>query len=371
MASARGDFGARGWHVLTSELDYDLPPDRIATRPASPPDTARLMVVHLSQGSISHQTVSALPDLLHAGDLFVRNGTGVLAARLEGRRDTLEGSNRGGGRVEGIFLSTVAQQRWRVLLKAGGRLQAGERVWLSSSLWITLIEPDGRGWIVEPSSPGSASALLQDCGLTPIPPYILKARRDRGESVADAEDRQWYQTCFANSDGGGSVAAPTAGLHLTPAIDNQLGIAGIETATVTLDVGEGTFRGVESLHLEDHAMHSEQFHVGEAAMAQLRQGPAAGGRLIALGTTTTRVLESLPEPLPGGGVSGTTDLLIAPGHRWRRVDGLLTNFHLPRSTLLALVGALVGMDRLHALYATAIEERYRFYSYGDAMLILP
>lgn len=357
--------------MLTSALDYALPPDRIATRPASPRDAARLMVIHLSKDSVSHRTVSDLPTLLHAGDLFVRNGTAVLAARLEGQRDALPGSSRGGGRVEGIFVSSLPGHRWRVLLKAGGRLQVGERIWLSPSLWITLLEADDRGWIVEPSSPGSAAALLQGCGLTPIPPYILKARRDRGEVVADADDRQWYQTCFTNSAGAGSVAAPTAGLHLTPAVDDGLRIAGIETATVTLDVGEGTFRGVETVQLEDHAMHTEQFHVSKAAMAQLRGGPGPGGRVISLGTTTARVLESLPELLPEGSLSGSTNLLIAPGHRWRRVDGLLTNFHLPRSTLLALVGAIVGMDRLHALYKTAIEERYRFYSYGDAMLILP
>jgi len=357
--------------VLTSELEYDLPSDRIATHPVSPRDTAKLMVVHRSTGDVSHRRVTDLPSLLQRGDVFVRNVTAVLAARLDGYRARLNGTGRGGGRVEGLFVSCLSGGRWRVLLKTGGRLRAGERVHLSESCSITLLEQAGRAWIVEPSSADDAADLLDGCGLTPVPPYILKARRARGEQVPDVDDRQWYQTCFADRGQRGSVAAPTAGLHVTPGVDLALQAAGIETVSVTLHVGEGTFQGVESADLADHPMHAEQFHVDAAAMGQLREGPGPGGRLVALGTTTARLLESLPEGLPEGPLSASTDLLIAPGHRWRRVEGLLTNFHLPRSTLLALVGAFVGMETLRSLYATAIEERYRFYSYGDAMLILP
>jgi S-adenosylmethionine:tRNA ribosyltransferase-isomerase len=357
--------------VLTSDLDYDLPPERIATHPVSPPDAAKLLVFRRSTKAVSHHHVSDLPALLQRGDLLVRNDTSVLAARLLGHRAHQGESGRGGGKVEGLFVESQANGDWRVLLKAGGRLQVGERIALSPKCSITLVEPDGRGWIVRPSSTQAVSAVLDGCGLTPVPPYILKARRSRGESVPDAQDRQWYETCFADESKRGSVAAPTAGLHITAGVNESLQQAGVATTSVTLHVGEGTFRGVDTDTLEDHAMHSEYFHVEESSMATLRNGPAQGGRVIALGTTTARLLESLPEALPKGPWSGKTDLLIAPGHAWRHVEGLLTNFHLPRSTLLALVGALVGMDVLRSLYETAIQERYRFYSYGDAMLILP
>jgi S-adenosylmethionine:tRNA ribosyltransferase-isomerase len=255
------------------------------------------------------------------------------------------------------------------MLTAGGRLREGETIALGRGLALELVGRQDRRWLARPNCADAATDMLERAGYTPLPPYILKARIERGECVDDAEDRLWYRTLFADDAHRGSVAAPTAGLHLTPSVDSALAKRGVDVAHVTLHVGEGTFRGIETDTLEAHAMHSERFSVNSSTVAQLQL--QRQGRLIAVGTTTTRLLESLPESLPAEGITGSTDLLIAPGHDWRWVDGLLTNFHLPRSTLLALVGAMVGMDNLRTIYAQALEQRYRFYSYGDAMLILP
>ena len=354
-------------------LDYVLPPDLIATHPAEPRDTARLMIVQCGTGQIEHVTVRDMAERFCSSDLLVRNDTAVLAARLIGQRAS-DGA-RGGGRVEGLFLSSHDNGDWSVMLTAGGKLTEGEVITLngagSERATLRLKSREGRYWRAAVEVCDSPEAVLSQLGRTPLPPYILKARKARGEVVDEHVDRAWYRTIFARSDRMGSVAAPTAGLHFTQEIDARIAEIGVRQAAVTLDVGEGTFRPVTAACLEDHDMHFESWRVDADAVEMLRRGPACGGRLIAVGTTTTRVLESLPVELPEGPLSGDTDLLIAPGHVFRRVDGLLTNFHLPRSTLLALVAAFTGLELLHEIYSIAIEERYRFYSYGDAMLVLP
>jgi len=358
--------------VNIDELQYDLPAELIATRPAEPRCSARMLVVRRGAGQIEHAHVRDLPDFLRPDDLLVRNNTAVLAARLVGRRES--DGRRGGGKIEGLFLESCGSD-WLVLLTQSGKLQTGEQLFLegpdSSQIEIRLVERRGRGWLVRPSEAAPVEALLRAVGRTPLPPYILRARDNRGEHLADELDREWYRTLFADPACYGSVAAPTAGLHFSEDLLGRLRERGVNEASVTLHVGEGTFRPVSAERLEDHDMHSEVWHVDEAALAALRAGPGSQGRLVAVGTTTTRLLESLPDPLPAEPISGETDLLIAPGFRFRRVEALLTNFHLPRSTLLALVGALTGLDLMREAYAQAVANRYRFYSYGDAMLVMP
>ena len=365
---SRGGHAIGGRRVLTAELDYHLPAELVATSPCTPRDGARLLVYRMGDASIEHLHVHDLPDLLGAGDLLVRNDTAVLCARLAGNRAAMA-DGRGGGKVDGLFVEAMADGCWRVMLSAGGRLQPGESIELDDGVHLALVEKVDRDWLVRPSDQAGAERVLQRCGRVPLPPYILKARRDRNEAFDDAQDRDWYRTLYARPEHSGSVAAPTAGLHLTPEVDGALADREVDVTHVTLHVGEGTFKGVTADALEDHHMHAEHWTLGPEAAATL-DAPRTG-RVIAVGTTTTRLLESLPATLPAGGCSGTTDLLIEPGHVWMRVEGLMTNFHLPRSTLLALVGGLVGMPVLHELYALAIAERYRFYSYGDAMLVLP
>ena len=358
-------------------LDYDLPPELIATRPVEPRDSARMLVVRCEDGSIEHAHVSDLPEFLRSGDLLVRNDTSVIAARLVGRRVVrvgTRGGEVGGGRVDGLYLRSVGED-WLVMLTASGRLAVGERVELESPdgevVGVELREKFGRAWRIRPECTDTAASVLASLGRTPLPPYILKARARRGEEIEESDDRRWYRTTFANPNQFGSVAAPTAGLHFTDMIREKLRVGGIAETAVTLHVGEGTFRPVTASRLEDHDMHSETWSIDADAAKMLREGPGEGGRVVAVGTTTTRLLESLPDTLPDGPLAGSTELLISPGWSFRRVEGMVTNFHLPRSTLLALVGAKMGIEFMHEAYRVAVAQRYRFYSYGDAMLILP
>lgn len=364
--------------LRASDLEYELPPGAVATRPAQPRDSARLMVVSRSgDRPTEHRVVSDLPALLRDGDLLVLNTTRVLPARLEGvRRDTR-------GRIEGLFLGPAPAAsggpRWTVLLR-GRHLRPGVELILGASdparpsRGLRLIEPvaDQAGaWVVEVlanDGPAEPDALGQ-VGRTPLPPYILKARRHAGLGVADATDRAWYQTVYAEEPG--SVAAPTAGLHFTPELLAALERRGIARTGVVLHVGTGTFRPVETEYVEEHPMHGEFCRVPEAAVAAISHAKARAGRVVAVGTTSARVLESFASS--GAAPAYETRLLITPGYQWRTVDALVTNFHLPRSTLLAMVAALFpdGVERVKALYREAIGRGYRFYSYGDAMLILP
>lgn len=352
----------------TDALDFDLPPELIATRPVEPRDSARLMHLSRIDGEVAHRRFHDLPELLRAGDLLVLNDTRVLPARLRGRRVP------GGGRVGGLFLEEREAGRWLVMLRVNGRLHAADVVELIDQdeepvARLSLVERQGDGWLVDVDPPSPAAEILGRAGQTPLPPYILGARRDRSEAVDDSDDHDWYQTVFAGSHAG-SVAAPTAGLHMTEDLLQRLADQGVRTAQVTLDVGAGTFKPVSTDTVEAHDMHEERYEVTPETLRAVRETRAAGGRVIAVGTTSVRTLESIDDLDADEPVSGSTRLLITPGYTFRHVDGMVTNFHLPRSTLLALVAALAGLDETLAAYRVAIAERYRFYSYGDAMLIV-
>jgi S-adenosylmethionine:tRNA ribosyltransferase-isomerase len=364
--------------LRTADLDYSLPPDRIATHPAHPRDAARLMVIDRATGqALDHRAVRDLPLLLRPGDLLVFNTTRVIPARFRGVR---KGT---GGRFEGLWLRDCGPTRWICLIK-GRHTRAGAEFELSghdgsaSGVRLRVIgrpaeEPEA--WEVEVLGAEGLSTpqLLERAGWTPLPPYILKARRDAGDSGDEAADREEYQTVYARE--AGSVAAPTAGLHFTPGLLEGLDAAGVRRAEVTLHVGTGTFRPVETEFVEQHPMHSEWCTMSAATRDAILAARAAGGRVIPVGTTAARTIESYAA-VPGGAAlaeSMETRLLITPGYRFRWCDGLMTNFHLPRSTLLAMVAALLqpgGVAKLKRLYAEALERGYRFYSFGDAMLIL-
>jgi S-adenosylmethionine:tRNA ribosyltransferase-isomerase len=310
----------------TSELDYDLPPELIAQRPAERRDASRLLVYRRSSRSVEHRGFAELPGLVE-DCLVVVNDTKVVPARLELRRET-------GGAVEVLLVESLGERRWEALARPSRRLRAGER--LGS---ITLVEELGRGrWVVELDG--------EPAGEAPLPPYIHEPLADAGR----------YQTVYANESG--SAAAPTAGLHFTPELVERL-----DPVRVTLHVGLDTFRPVEEERIEKHAIQGERYAVSPAAWERI----SAARRVLAVGTTTVRVLETVART---GELAGRTMLFITPGFSFRRVDALLTNFHLPRSTLLALVMAFVGVDEARAIYREAIAERYRFYSFGDAMVVL-
>ena len=358
--------------MRTDELDYEFDPTLIATHPVEPRDSARLLVVDRVGGGVSHHRVRDLPDLLAAGDALVVNATRVVPARVNFERDGT------GGRLEGLLLPGESTDRIGCYLKGAKKLRAGERLLLRASDGACrgVFEVLGRQEeqvLLRLLEGGPLTSLLEDAGHVPLPPYILSARR--GEAAFDrpdieARDRDWYRTVYQQLGGQFSVAAPTAGLHFTRPLLDRLQASGVGRIDLELEVGPGTFRPVTTDTLEAHPMHRERFVVDDLAQAGLNRTRARGGRILAVGTTSCRALESLPENLPERTIATDTDLLIAPGHQFRHVDLLLTNFHLPRSTLLALVAALIGLDRLKAVYAEAIAERYRFYSYGDAMLIL-
>ncbi len=358
----------RTMSLPTSALAYHLPPELIATQPAEPRDSARLMVVRRGEEAVEHACVRDLPRYLARGDAIVFNTTAVAPARFLGRREP------GGARVEGLFVEEPSPGTWLVMLKSNARLKPGDRLDLADSARgaacqrLELLEARPPGWLALRRGAGSTPEALDQVGLTPLPPYIVRARD--GRDVPDSLDRRWYQTVYADPALRQSVAAPTAGLHFTPELLGSIERAGVRRIDVALHVGPGTFRPITTPTVQEHPMHAESFHVPAASIAGLCRVRAEGGRIIAVGTTSVRTLETLPDPLPEGPLGGRTSLLIAPPWDFRHVDGLLTNFHLPNSTLLALVGAMVGLDRLKALYAEAARLRYRFYSYGDAMLVL-
>jgi len=344
-------------------LDYELPQKLIARTPAARRDAAKLLVYDRSDESIDHRHVRDLPALLRAGDLLVLNDTRVLPARFFAERAGT------GGKVEGLFIETRDDATWHVMLTSGGKLKAGEHIRFGPHGSIELLEkqPDG-SWYAHKHSQLDTQTLLQRVGTMPLPPYIRKARGAESKAL-DALDRRRYQTVYART--AGAVAAPTAGLHFTDALLDQLRQAGIETASLTLHVGLGTFAPVRSETLDEHPMHSERFTIPAATLEALQRARSDGRRIIPVGTTSVRALESLPDSLDTSqDYSASTDLMIQPGFEFQYTDALMTNFHLPRSTLLALVAALSGLDELLACYRTAIEHEYRFFSYGDAMLIV-
>jgi len=352
--------------LRTDDLDYTLPSRLIATRPADPRDSARLLVVHVGADELEHRTVRDLPEYLAPGDRLIVNDTSVARARIVGRRAD------SGGKVEGLVLDARPDALWRVMLKSNGRLRAGLRIEFDDApgAALVLVGRAGAGvWLVGPDPAGASWSLLETIGRTPLPPYILGARREQELAIDDDDDRRWYETVYADSDRRRSVAAPTAGLHFTPQLLEAIDERGVTRHAVTLHVGTGTFKPVTADTLDEHEMHTEWYEVPAPTVVALREP----GRVIAVGTTAVRAIESLPHPLPpeDNAIIGDTNLLIAPPYAFRHVNGLMTNFHLPRSTLLALVAALVGLDRLLDIYREAVAREYRFYSYGDAMLVIP
>jgi len=342
--------------VQTSEFDFDLPDALIAQHPVEPRDRSRLLVVRRDKARWEHRTFADLPDLLDPRDVLVRNDTRVVPARLVGRREST------GGAWEGLFLRTLPDGAWEILAKTRGNPAAGEIVVAGQGLRLILERRGEAGrWVARPEGGGDASSLLQEHGLIPLPPYIRKGREDPG-------DRVRYQTTFARVPG--AVAAPTAGLHFTPGLFDRLTARGVALVDVTLHVGIGTFRPIEADRIEEHTLHAEWAELTAPAADTLRARRAVGGRIVAVGTTSARTLETASIGGEPRAFSGETAMYLRPGHAFRGVDALVTNFHLPRSSLLVLVSALAGVELVRAAYAEAIRERYRFYSYGDAMLVL-
>ncbi|MBY0522521.1 MAG: tRNA preQ1(34) S-adenosylmethionine ribosyltransferase-isomerase QueA [Gemmataceae bacterium] len=338
-------------------LDYELPPELIAQEPAPVRDQSRLLVVRRPTGSLEHRVFSDLPELLNPGDLLVRNDTKVLPARLLGRR------RRTGGKWEGLFLHAPADSVWELMCQTRGRLTEGEIIEIEPRPFtLTLLAKTAEGhWLARPSESGVPADLLQRFGQVPLPPYIRKGR-------AGTVDQDRYQTVYALRSG--AVAAPTAGLHFTPDTFERLRMRGIPSAAVTLHVGRGTFQPIQVDDYTRHAMHREWGELSADALTAIEACRQHCGKLVAVGTTTVRVLETVAATGALRPWRGETDLFIHPPYEFKAVDALLTNFHLPRSTLLLLVGAFTGVELLRHAYMTAIAERYRFYSYGDAMLIL-
>ena len=336
-------------------FDFVLPPERIALRPAVPRDAARMLVV--DAGGRHDRRIADLPTILRRGDLLVFNDTRVIPARLEGRR--------GEARVGATLHKREGPRRWRAFVRNGRRLREGDGIDFGGGVAATVsARGDDGSWALDFAGDEPVETLLDRAGHMPLPPYIA-ARRP-----TDAQDAADYQTMFAAEPG--AVAAPTAALHFTPALLASLAAAGVDHVTLTLHVGAGTFLPVKADDTADHRMHAEWGRIDAAAAARINAARAAGGRVIAVGTTPLRLLESAVEP--DGTVrpfEGDTAIFITPGYAFRGVDGLLTNFHLPRSTLFMLVSALMGLDRMQEAYAHAIESDYRFYSYGDASLLLP
>jgi S-adenosylmethionine:tRNA ribosyltransferase-isomerase len=340
-------------------FDFDLPDELIAQRPIQPRDAARLLDV--APDGMHDRTVRNLPSLLRQGDLLVFNDTKVIPARLRGVRGGTAG--RQDVAVEALLIRDLGAGRWLAFARPTKRLRLGDRVAFTDfGATVETKSEDGSLVLTFDTTGSRFLAALEHSGAVPLPPYI------RG-GVADAQDRTDYQTMFARYDG--SVAAPTAGLHFTPGLMASRGDAGIAAASVTLHVGAGTFQPVRVDDTDAHTMHAEWGEVPDATAQAIAEARARGGRIVSIGTTALRLLETVARERDGAVTAwtGETDIFIVPGFRFRAVDLLLTNFHLPRSTLFMLVAAFAGLERMKAAYAHAVRERYRFYSYGDCCLL--
>jgi S-adenosylmethionine:tRNA ribosyltransferase-isomerase len=360
--------GMSGIPMRLSDFDFDLPEDRIALRPAEPRDSARLLVAPPEGGLLDRQ-VRDLPSFLRAGDVLVFNDTRVIPARLNGVRTRDEFTVA----VEATLHRRLSPSRWTAFMKPGKRLKAGDRVrfgetqnrvCLLGALDATVVDKGGDGEVTlafDLMGPDLDDAI-RERGMMPLPPYIAAKRPE------DERDRADYQTVYAREDG--SVAAPTAGLHFTPALLDTLKAMGVGSAFVTLHVGAGTFLPVKTDDVSDHRMHPEYGEVTAAVADQLNAVRAAGGRIVCVGTTSLRLLESATgEDGVVRPFAAETSIFITPGYRFRAADGLMTNFHLPKSTLFMLVSAFAGQARMRALYDHAVADGYRFYSYGDGSLL--
>ena len=336
-----------------SDFMYDLPEERIAQTPVEPRDHSRLMVIHRDTDQIEHKHFYDVIDYLNPGDVLVINDTRVIPARLYGERPT-------GGACEVLLLRQLAPKKWETLVKPGKKLKPGAEIAFGDGrLRGRVLETtDVGGRIVEFECKGTFEAALDALGEMPLPPYIHE----------QLEDRERYQTVYARHEG--SAAAPTAGLHFTPELLNRIREKGIDVVPVLLHVGLGTFRPVKVENIEEHHMHSEYFEVTEDAAKRINAARERGGRIVAVGTTSVRTLESAAENGQLVAKRGETSIFIKPGYQYQMVDALITNFHLPGSTLMMLVSALYDREKIISAYELAVKEKYRFFSFGDAMLIL-
>ncbi|HUV67507.1 MAG TPA: tRNA preQ1(34) S-adenosylmethionine ribosyltransferase-isomerase QueA [Sedimentisphaerales bacterium] len=349
--------------MRTEKLNYDLPPELIAQKPLPSRSDSRLLVLSRSNGEILDSRFNRLGDFLRPGDCLVLNDTKVVPARFFAQRPT-------GGKLEGLFLSEDADCVWTAYLKGARKLKPGDEFYLKDKdradcCKAVLLEKTGEGKCRLKLEAGiDARSILEKVGFPPLPPYI---KRNDDPAVA-AQDKLRYQTVYAASPG--AVAAPTAGLHFTEALIEQLKSSGIHLAYITLHVGAGTFKPIAAENIEDHQIHAEWFSIDEENAHIINTAREQGGRIIPVGTTSTRVLETVAYGRQIKPAAGMTELFITPGCEFKMTDALITNFHLPKSSLLALVAAFAGLDEILAAYRHAIEQRYRFYSYGDAMLIV-
>ena len=336
-----------------SDFYYDLPEELIAQTPAEPRDSSRLLVYNRADGSVTHTIFRNIKDFLKAGDVLVVNNTKVLPARMYAHTEH-------GGRVEVLLLRRISALRWEVLVKPGKKCRPGTRLTVDDGLSLTVVSVTDSGErIVDFECDGVFEEALARVGTMPLPPYIHEKLKDQSR----------YQTVYARTDG--SAAAPTAGLHFTPGLLEEIKSMGVEIAQVLLHVGLGTFRPVQEEAITDHKMHSEYYEVGAEAAEIISRAKREGRRVIAVGTTSVRTLESVAaEDGTVAPCRGNTSIFIYPPYKFRCVDALITNFHLPESTLIMLVAAMTGREKILGLYKTAVAERYRFFSFGDAMMIV-
>ena len=336
------------------EFDYNLPEELIAQVPIAKRDESRLMVLHRDSKRIEHKTFKDIIDYLRPGDCLVRNNTKVIPARLYGKKET-------GANVEFVLLNQIEGDIWESIVRPGNKLKPGTKVEFGDGLLkATILDiMDGGTRKVEFEYEGIFNEILDEIGLMPLPPYIHESLKEK--------DR--YQTVYAKYNG--SAAAPTAGLHFTPELLKRIEEKGIKIANVTLHVGIGTFRPVKEENIEEHKMHAEHFYIKQEDADKINETKKAGGRVIAVGTTSCRVLETIASEETGlvNATEGDTGIYIYPGYKFKCIDGLITNFHLPKSTLLMLVSALAGREFVLDAYNEAVKEKYRFFSFGDAMLI--
>jgi S-adenosylmethionine:tRNA ribosyltransferase-isomerase len=349
--------------MKANELNYYLPAELIAQQPVRVRSDSKLLVFNCSSGELIDSTFSKIGDFLLRGDCLVLNDTKVLPARFFGQRSS-------GGKLEALFLAERTPGVWEAMLKGVGKVKQGEVIYLKDKTKNDFCEAEILNKIEQGKCllkikvDGNAEAILEKIGFPPLPPYI---KRGRDQKQAEA-DKLRYQTVYARHTG--AVAAPTAGLHLTEQLIEQLKQAGIHFAYITLHIGEGTFKPITTDNIEEHKIHQEPFRIDEKNAQIVSATREKGGRIIAVGTTSARTLETIASGSQIKAATGTTELFIKPGYKFKIVDAMITNFHLPKSTLLALVAAFAGLENILAAYQHAIEQRYRFYSYGDAMLII-
>ncbi len=344
--------------MKTDLFNYDLPPELIAQHPPERRELARMMVLHRDTGEIEHRTIADITDYLRAPDVLVLNNTKVIPARIFGHKTA------SGGKVELLLLDETAPGQWKVLMKTSRRPKVGDALSLCSGKASAIMLADGEQGeaLLQINSDRPLLEILDEEGVPPLPPYIARKEQTQ-EQIAEDKDR--YQTVYASEPG--AAAAPTAGLHFTPAIFEALAQRGVAKAELTLHVGLGTFRPVSADIITDHEMHHERYAISEEAAGKVSAARKNGGRVVAVGSTSVRTLESV---VPVQAAEGATNIFIYPPYEFKNVDAILTNFHLPKSTLLMMMSAFAGRELMLNAYQTAVQEQYRFFSYGDCMLIL-